>query len=77
MTERMIRGLIKKARTGKFSARQLVAVAKNDFKVDIGVRRKQQIISNAPFMKYLKKLKAPKMSVDNKNDGMEVCSQSD
>ncbi len=68
MTERMIRGLIIKARTGKFSARQLISVATNDFKVDIGVRRMQKIISNAPFIKYLKKLKAPKMSVDNKSD---------
>ncbi len=62
----MIRSLIEGARTGKLSSQQLVAVAKNDFKVDIDVQRIQQIISNALFIKYPKNLKTPRMSDDKK-----------
>ena len=42
-----------------------------DFKKDISVRRMQQIISNTPFMKYLKKLKASKILIDNKRDRLK------
>ena len=71
LSDRMMKTLIRKARTGEYSARQLVSVASNDFKVDIGVRRMQQIISEAPFMKYLKMLKAPRMSIENKKDRLK------
>ena len=68
LSDRMLRNLIQKARSGSSSARQLVSIAENDFGVTIGIRRMQQIISEAPFMKSLKMLKAPKISVDNKSD---------
>ena len=71
LTDRMITSLIRKARTGSYSARELTSIAQNDFEVDIGVRRVQQIISDAPFMKYLKMLKAPRMSPDNKKDRVD------
>ena len=54
LSERMIRFVIQKAQTGDYSARQITAMINNDFNVEIGVRRIQQIISAAPHMKYVK-----------------------
>ena len=71
LTDRIITSLIRKARTGSYSARELTSIAHNDFEVDIGVRRVQQITSDAPFMKYLKMLTAPRMSPDNKKDRVD------
>ena len=71
LSDRMMKILIRKARSGEYSARQLVSVANNDFNVGIGIRRMQQIISEAPFMKYLKMLKAPRMTIDNKKDRLK------
>lgn len=65
LTTRMMGSLIIKARTGKFSSRELVGLIKADFNIEIDIRRMQQIISNAPYMKYLKKLKPPKMTSGN------------
>ena len=58
----MITSLIRKAGAGPYSAGEITTIAKNDFEVVIGLRRVQQIISDTPLMKYLKKLRAPRFS---------------
>ena len=66
LSERDTRCLVRKARAGNLSARDLVLVARNDFNVDIGVRRMQQILRNADYLEYSKMLKAPRLSAENK-----------
>ena len=68
LTDRIINILIRKARTGSYSDIELTSIGQNDFEVDIGAQRVQQIISDAPFVKYLMILKAPKMLLCNKID---------
>ena len=68
LSDRMMRSLIQKSQTRNYSARELTSVAHTEFKVQIGVRRMQQIISETPYMKYLKMLKAPRMSLENKEN---------
>ena len=71
LSDRMMKRLIRKARTGEYSARKLVSVASNDFNLDIVSRTMQQIISEAPFMKYLKMVKAPRTTIDDKKDRLK------
>ena len=71
LSDRMIRFAVQKAQTGQYSARQITGMINNDFKIEIGVRRIQQIISGAPHMKYLKMIKAPKMTPSNKSDRLK------
>ena len=66
LSDRDTRALVIKAREGNFSARNLVFIARNDYKVDIGIRRMQKILQNADYSEYTKMLKAPGLSIDNK-----------
>ena len=68
LSERDTRALIRKARKGNLSARNLVFITRNDYKVDIGVRRMQQILQNADYLEYTKMLKVPRLSADNKKN---------
>ena len=63
--------VIQKAQTDQFSALQITGMINYDSNMQVGVQRIQQIISGAPHKKYLKMIKAPKMTPLNKIDHVE------
>ena len=58
LSPKLTRAIIRRARTGNYTARELA----NFYNVDVSVRRIQQILCAASFLQWKKCLRAPKLS---------------
>ena len=66
LSDQMLRDLIQRAQSGSFSARQLVSTADNGFIVTIVIRTMEQIVFEAPLIKYqnMQKLRTSRLATE-------------
>ena len=67
LSQRDKNSLIRRARLQSLTARELVFIAQDEWGINIGIRRIQQILKNAPFLRYTKMRCSPKLTTLNKD----------
>ena len=72
VSQKLIKAMVRKARLGEYTARDL----KQMYKVPVGVRRIQQILRNDDNLAYRKMKLSPPLTIDHKNDRMDWARDS-